>query len=130
MPPTFAPEPLLLSELSDGPTAGKELCEVNDIPPTGARCFRFGSGETQVEIFVQRWRGHIVAYVNRCPHVGSPLDWQPDRFLDANKEHLLCATHGAVFDVMTGHCVSGPCEGQFLQSVAIEVTDAGKVMAL
>jgi nitrite reductase/ring-hydroxylating ferredoxin subunit len=29
--------------------------------------------------------------------------------------HLQCATHGALFDPLSGVCISGPCAGDALQ---------------
>jgi len=53
--------------------------------------------------------GEIHAYRNHCPHVGSPLDWVPNQFFSDDGQTLLCHTHGALFDPVTGDCLSGPC---------------------
>jgi nitrite reductase/ring-hydroxylating ferredoxin subunit len=53
--------------------------------------------------------GHVRAYQNFCPHTGSPLDWLPGRFFSDDGRTLVCATHGARFDPLTGACLSGPC---------------------
>lgn len=63
------------------------------------------------------------AYKNRCPHLGIPLEWQPDQFLDEDGELIRCSTHGALFEIETGFCVAGPCAGQALTSVPIKVSD-------
>jgi nitrite reductase/ring-hydroxylating ferredoxin subunit len=52
-----------------------------------------------------------------------PLETFPDRFLDAERRHLVCSTHGARFAVTDGYCVSGPCRGAWLRQVAVEVLD-------
>ena len=67
--------------------------------------------------------GGIAAYINRCPHRGIELNWMPDRFMDLTKEFIQCAMHGAQFRVSDGLCVSGPCVGQTLEPVDIEVID-------
>jgi nitrite reductase/ring-hydroxylating ferredoxin subunit len=59
----------------------------------------------------------VYLYENVCPHIGTPLDWTPDRFLSADGSHLICATHGAEFTIATGICVSGPCLGDRLTQV-------------
>ena len=46
-----------------------------------------------------------------------------DRFLTREKDLILCATHGALFRIGDGHCISGPCEGQRLWRWAIAVKD-------
>jgi nitrite reductase/ring-hydroxylating ferredoxin subunit len=71
-------------------------------------------------------RGRAVAYENSCPHLGSPLDWVPDQFLDLEKRHILCATHGALFRISDGHCLAGPCVGKSLKPVPIRI-DRGSI---
>jgi len=84
-----------------------------------------------VPALVVNYRGQVHAYRNRCPHRGTELDWQPGEFFDEHKTHLVCATHGALFQVDTGKCVSGPCVGQSLTRLDInapraESPDPGK----
>ena len=59
--------------------------------------------------FVLRYDGALVAYLNRCLHVPTEMDWQPGVFLDSRKEYILCATHGAAYEPQTGRCAGGPC---------------------
>ena len=63
----------------------------------------------------------VVAYINRCPHVGLPLNLFPDRFLTADRELIICSAHGATFQKHDGRCVGGPCAGTRLSPVAIEL---------
>lgn len=72
-------------------------------------------------IFVVRQNHNVFAYHNRCPHLGIPLEWQPDHFLDADGELIQCSTHGALFTIDDGLCVSGPCSGQSLQPLPVEI---------
>jgi nitrite reductase/ring-hydroxylating ferredoxin subunit len=95
------------------------LCRLEDIPDGQARGFAVASGEH--EVFVHRRGGSVRAFVNSCPHRGTPLDWVPDRFIAADGEHFLCATHGALFRLEDGFCVAGPCAGARLASVAVTV---------
>lgn len=74
-------------------------------------------------------RGDAVhVYVNSCPHIGAPLDMRAGRFLNAEKSHILCANHGALFRIEDGACVHGPCAGESLQAVAVAVRH-GRVYA-
>jgi len=97
------------------------LCRLDDIPEPGSRGFRIRSGSETRALFVVRQGGRVFAYENSCPHTGSPLDWVPDRFLDLEKRHILCATHGALFRIEDGYCLAGPCAGKSLKSVSITV---------
>ena len=59
--------------------------------------------------FALRFEGRVVAYLNRCQHVPVEMDWNPGDFLDSDKTFILCATHGAAYEPLTGRCAGGPC---------------------
>ena len=63
------------------------------------------------------------AWYNICPHAGRRLDWAPGQFLKSREGHLVCAVHGATFELDQGLCVAGPCRGESLRAVAIVVRD-------
>ncbi len=65
----------------------------------------------------------VRAWVNVCPHAGRQLDWAPGEFLKSKDGLLVCAAHGASFELQAGECVAGPCRGDSLRSVAVEVRD-------
>ena len=65
--------------------------------------------ELQEEGFAICKHGKIYAYRNHCPHAGSPLDWMPNQFFSDDKKELICHTHGASFNPISGDCISGPC---------------------
>ncbi|HUK58403.1 MAG TPA: Rieske (2Fe-2S) protein [Stellaceae bacterium] len=106
------------------------LCRADEIPEGSGRGFRLGSGTEQVAVFVVRTAGVLRGYVNSCPHIGTPLDWLPDRFFDKSGEHLLCGTHGALFRPEDGLCVRGPCVGMRLLPATIAVEDGAIVLDL
>lgn len=78
-------------------------------------------------LFAVKKDNEIFLYWNRCPHLGTPLEWEEDKFLDADGALIQCATHGALFRIEDGHCLSGPCQGKYLQSIPF-VLEAGAVM--
>jgi nitrite reductase/ring-hydroxylating ferredoxin subunit len=59
--------------------------------------------------FALRFEGRVVAYLNRCLHVPVEMDWNPGDFLDSDKTFILCATHGAAYEPLSGRCAGGPC---------------------
>ena len=79
--------------------------------------------------FAIRHFGAVRAFVNRCPHNGTELDWQPGEFFDLAGLYLVCSTHGAIFDPKTGLCVAGPCRGASLEPLAIR-EQGGEVFLL
>lgn len=58
-------------------------------------------------------------YANTCPHEGVWLNIGTGSFFDPTGKFLKCGKHGATFEIDTGICVSGPCEGAKLDSVAV-----------
>ncbi len=93
------------------------LCTLANIPDNDARGFRSPLGE----VIVVRQGVVVYGYMNRCPHIGIGLNFQPDVFMDLTQRYLLCANHGALFRVDDGYCLRGPCSGQSLQKVALFV---------
>ena len=72
-------------------------------------------------MFVVKKDDQIHLYWNRCPHLGTPLEWQEDRFLDADGALIQCSTHGALFRIKDGYCLAGPCKGMNLKKVAFVI---------
>jgi len=69
------------------------------------------------------------AWLNVCPHAGRRLDWAPGKFLKSKEGHLVCAAHGASFELGRGDCIAGPCRGDSLRAVAVEVRDGQVVLS-
>jgi nitrite reductase/ring-hydroxylating ferredoxin subunit len=87
----------------------------------GGRGLRF-SVDDATNGFAIRFRGEVRAYVNRCPHMGTELDWQPGEFFGGMPDcglYLVCSTHGALFEPLTGKCVAGPCRGASLEPLQV-----------
>ncbi len=118
------------------------VCRLADMPEGTARGFTLFKGagfkgaaiRQRLDIIV--WRLHeddadedanketaapaLRGFVNKCPHLGLPLETFPDRFLDALGSSLICSAHGAQFDTR-GHCFAGPCQGENLISVPLRI---------
>jgi len=65
--------------------------------------------EIKEQGFLTCYQGKLRAWRNHCPHAGSPLDWIPGQFYNDDGDQLICHTHGAHFDPLSGNCISGPC---------------------
>ena len=86
------------------------VCRLGDLEEYGSRAFKVGGGDWPL-------RG----FVNRCPHAGHPLDLRPHRFLTPDRAMILCSSHGALFEKDAGSCLAGPCAGERLRAVPLEV---------
>ena len=73
--------------------------------------------------FVIRYGGRVYAYLNRCAHIATELDWKPGKFFDADGEYLICSTHGALYAPDSGACRGGPCRGAAL--TRLDVFESG-----
>lgn len=71
----------------------------------------------------------VRAWLNICPHAGRRLDWAPGQFLKSKDGLLVCAAHGASFELGKGECVAGPCRGEALRAVPVEVRDGAVWLA-
>ena len=96
---------------------------LDELEDPGCREFSIGNGEWPLRGFVVRKGGQVYAYRNFCVHVGHPLNWSPDRFLTKDKRALICASHGATYEIETGYCFAGPGNGRTLRKVAVELRD-------
>jgi len=72
------------------------------------------------KLFAIRQDNQLFAYWNSCPHMGIPLNWMPEKFLDLDGVFLQCSSHGALFKVDDGECVGGPCVGDHLSPVTLK----------
>jgi nitrite reductase/ring-hydroxylating ferredoxin subunit len=73
--------------------------------------------------FAVRFDNLAVAYLNRCAHVPSEMDWQHGEFWDQDKRFIICAVHGALYEPSHGGCVSGPCVGAKLIPIPLQEKD-------
>ena len=74
-------------------------------------------------VILHRTGNEVRAWLNVCPHAGRRLDWAPGQFLVGKDGMLVCAVHGASFELAGGSCVGGPCRGDRLRPVAVHCVD-------
>ena len=95
-----------------------EICRIDDIADPGAREFEIENSRGEKWYgFVVRRGDEVFAYANSCPHTGAMLNWGPDRFLTRAGNQIMCGVHGALFEIGTGFCTVGPCQGQSLRGL-------------
>lgn len=89
------------------------LCHLDDIEEGRAKGFEIGAKQ----LFAVRKDDQLHLYYNYCPHLGTPLEWLEDQFLDPDGAFIQCATHGALFVIESGQCIQGPCRGKSLKAI-------------
>ncbi len=81
------------------------------------------SGEHAHSLILHRDGETVRAWRNVCPHQGRPLNWAPGRLLISDDGLLICPAHGAAFDLRSGECVKGVCQGSALVPLPVVVRD-------
>jgi nitrite reductase/ring-hydroxylating ferredoxin subunit len=84
------------------------LCQFNDIVENTSKGFCLSNNET---VFAVKKEGQLFIYKNSCPHLGVELDL------------IQCSTHGALFLIENGECISGPCVGKALKAIPFTVDE-------
>jgi nitrite reductase/ring-hydroxylating ferredoxin subunit len=107
------------------PMTNVKLCQLNDIEDGDSAAFQIETPDGKRNIIAVRKAETIHAYVNSCPHIGAPLDFQPGNFLNHDKTYIMCSTHGALFQINDGLCISGPCADKHLEKLVTKTTCAG-----
>ena len=91
------------------------LGAASDWPEGAARSVRLLPGR---DAYVFRFRGQLRAFLNRCPHMGGPVDFEPA------DGQLVCRWHGATFDAVGGARLDGQAgPGSALPALRIETVD-------
>lgn len=109
--------------MTAAPAGRTRLCAIDAIPDGGSRGFHCALDAVPTDLFAVRQGARVYVYLNSCPHTGGPLDWVPDRFLDIDGRWIQCATHAALFRIESGLCVAGPCAGDRLSALRVEIVD-------
>lgn len=105
----------------------KCLCRVDAIVDGGAIAIDGERDGEPLNLVLLRRGEQVYAYHNVCSHAGRRLDYAPGQFL-VREDRLICAAHGAVFDVCSGICQGGPGGGG-LSVVAVHVVDGEVLLA-
>jgi nitrite reductase/ring-hydroxylating ferredoxin subunit len=100
------------------------LIRRSDLPDQGLVAIDAVIDGENTSILVDCDRTPLQAWLNCCPHQGRRLDYVPGKFL-IHKGQLVCAAHGATFDLSEGLCVGGPCRGEHLARVIVEQDGEG-----
>jgi nitrite reductase/ring-hydroxylating ferredoxin subunit len=107
--------------------SARALCRLDELVDGEARGFGPFEGEGAKLIVVRRG-GRIAAYWDACPHYGgTPMAWRANKYLNAAGDRIVCASHGAEFEIENGRCMLGAAFGLSLKRAPVEVV-AGSVV--
>lgn len=116
-----APPPLAFDDATVTP---EPLCAAADLVERGLAyvwdVLQYGQ---RARAFALRFDGRVVAYLNRCVHVPTEMDWLAGEFLDSERRWIICSIHGAVYEPANGRCVGGPCGRGRLTPIAVQELD-------
>ena len=106
----------------------RQIGRIDDIREGEARAFGPFDG-SRVKAFAVRRNGCLYAYWDACPHYGgTPMAWRSNAYLNADGDRIVCASHGAEFEIETGRCVHGAALGRSLEPAPIEATPDGAIV--
>lgn len=103
------------------------VARVEELQPGAVKKFWLICQKYRLDGFLVNHRGSYYAYVNRCRHMPTPLDFVRDEFVSEDGRFLRCYTHGALYEFATGLCVDGPCKGESLYRLPVRI-DGGEVL--
>ena len=104
--------------------AGQHVCAASQLDERGrAVVWDVLEWGRPARAFVLRFDGRLVAYLNRCVHVPTEMDWQEGEFLDMDRRWIVCSIHGAHYEPADGQCVGGPCGRGRLAPVDVQEID-------
>lgn len=109
---------------------GIVLARVDALPDPGAVVVVPHPDEPFVSILITRKGETIAAFRNKCPHAGYPLQRSNGEVMVQQGRFMVCAAHGASFELESGECAGGPCNnGDALERIAIVIREGNVCVA-
>jgi nitrite reductase/ring-hydroxylating ferredoxin subunit len=110
--------------MAEHESAPVRLCAADELVERGdAVVFDVIQWRDKATAFAMRFDGEVVAYLNRCVHVPTEMDWEYGKFLDSGRDFIMCSIHGASYNPSNGRCVGGPCGRGSLTKLRVEERD-------
>lgn len=106
---------------------GRAIARVDEVEAGSVKKFWIICQKYRIDGILINHQGSFHAYVNRCRHMATPLDFIRDEFISEDRRHLMCYTHGALYEFSTGLCIAGPCKGESLYRLPVQI-DQGEVL--
>lgn len=110
--------------MPESESVSSSLTRLGDLEDGAITSINAEIGGEMESIILRRHGASLQAWLNICPHAGRRLDYAPGRFLLSDGQ-LVCAAHGATFEMERGECVAGPCRGASLRAVTVRIDADG-----
>src|SRR5438309_3425774 len=91
---------------------GRIIAWADEVESGSVKKFWLICQKYRVDGFLINDAGNFYAYVNRCRHMMTLLDFVRDQFFSEDRRYLMCYTHGALYEPATGFCIAGRCKGE------------------
>ncbi|MFQ3319016.1 MAG: nitrite reductase/ring-hydroxylating ferredoxin subunit [Natronomonas sp.] len=100
------------------------IVDAEEVSADSTVLFTVREGFDEKEVLLVRLEDGVAAWRNYCPH-WSDVRIDKGSGAEFRDDELVCTRHGATFEVDSGHCTYGPCEGAYLEAVDVEERDGG-----
>ena len=100
----------------------EEIAEIGDLARNETYLFTVEKNGDRLEAIALQREGEFFCYENYCQH------WSDVRLDDGDdasirRGEIVCEKHAAMFEIESGICNHGPCEGSRLRPIDTEVRD-------
>lgn len=99
------------------------IAGLNELQKKRSVKFKFRRDGISRDGFAAMVDGQVIAFENVCRHLPLTIDYGDNQFFTGDGKAIICKTHGAVYEPLTGLCTEGPCKGASLFKVPFEVRD-------
>lgn len=100
------------------------IASANAVAEEGSVLFRVrpaDDGEMREAILLRAGDG-VVAWLNYCQHF-THIRLDKGGGAPVRDDEVVCTNHGAMFEIDSGVCTYGPCEGAYLNGIDVRVED-------
>ena len=101
----------------------KAIARLADLERKQAVKFKYRREGISRDGFAALFEGQVIVYENICRHLPISIDYGDGRFFTGDGKEIICQTHGAIYEPLSGLCTRGPCEGASLHKIHFEVRD-------
>ena len=110
-------------------SSASRITSVDDVPSDTTLVYRLRpvDGEEPREAILLRDEEGVVSWLNYCQHF-THIKLDKGSGAELRNGEVICTNHGAYFEVDSGRCTYGPCEGAYLNEVEVAVDDGDVVL--